>query len=84
MMFLKGHDGWVSCAAFSPDGKTLASASYDKTIKLWEVSSGKELHSIEAHSDAVTTIAFSPSGKLLASASYDETIKIWRVPDWRE
>ena len=64
---------------FSPDGKTLASASSDKTIKLWNVGTGKQITSLTGHQGWVISAAFSPDGKTLASASSDSTIKLWNV-----
>jgi len=74
-----GHSDVVGGVAFSPDGKLLASASRDHTIKLWEVVSGIELRTLRGHSSGVNSVAFSGDGKLLASGSDDKTIKLWDV-----
>src|SRR3954452_12808884 len=67
----KGHTAAVTCVAVSPDGKTLASASSDKTIKLWDVATGKQRATLKGHTDGVSSVAFSPNGKTLASGSLD-------------
>jgi len=74
---LKGHLTWVRAVAFSSDGKTLASASDDGTVKLWNAGSGAVLQTLKGHSSSVQAVAFSPDGKMLASASYDNTVKLW-------
>ena len=74
---LNGHSDEVYSVSFSRDGKTLASASHDKTIKLWDVDTGKEKTTLMGHSDEVLSVAFSPDGKTLASASSDNTVLLW-------
>ncbi|MEN8715000.1 MAG: c-type cytochrome domain-containing protein, partial [Verrucomicrobiales bacterium] len=66
-------------AEFSPDGKQVATAGYDRIIRLWDTASGKYLREFPSHNGAVFDLAFSPDGTVLASASADSTCKIWHV-----
>ena len=73
----RGTTNQVWSVAFSPDGKTLASGSYDKTIKLWDVATSKERPPSRGMTDEVKSVAFSPDGKTLASESADKTTRLW-------
>ncbi|GHI06394.1 hypothetical protein Scel_47150 [Streptomyces cellostaticus] len=82
---LLGHTGAVYLTSFSPDGKTLATASYDRTVRLWNVADrshprplGKPL---TGHTSWVSSAVFSPDGHTLASAGDDGTIRLWDVTD---
>jgi WD40 repeat protein len=67
----------VRSVAFSSDGKRLASASMDGTVKLWDTATGHETRTLAGHTGGVFTVVFSADGKRLASASLDQTVKVW-------
>ena len=74
---LVGHTDVVSSVVYSPSGTTLASGSWDHTIRLWDVHTGRLLRTLEGHTGSVENIAFSPNGLTLASGSSDDTIRLW-------
>jgi WD40 repeat protein len=65
--------------AFSPDGKTIASSSDDQTVRLWELSTGTCLKTLDGHGSTVYSVAFSPEGNMVASGSHDGVIKLWNM-----
>ena len=80
---LSGHTEHVLAVAFSPDGKTLASASKDKTIRLWSIQTNKHLRTFKGHVKEGLSVAFSPDGKMLASSHQDGTILLWDISEKR-
>ena len=76
---LEGHTNWVLGLVFAPDGAQLASASWDQTVRIWDVESGRCLHTLEGHTDHVFTVAWSPDGRTVASGGFDDTIWLWDV-----
>jgi WD40 repeat protein len=76
---LTGHQGAVQSVAFSPDGQTIASSSFDGTLRLWDAVTGQEQRRITGHRDAVLSIAFHPDNALILSGSTDTTVRLWRI-----
>ena len=76
-----GHTRAVKSVSFHPNGQILASGSWDKTIKLWNIRTGQEIYTFTGHQLQVTSVAFSSQG-ILASASFDRTIRLWQSDTW--
>jgi WD40 repeat protein len=74
---ITAHSDWVRCLSFTPDSAKLASGSFDKTIKLWQIDTGKEIYTFADRLKGVFALAVSPDGKYLASGSWNETIELW-------
>ena len=77
--FSDGHTDSVFSLAITPNGEYIVSGGGDKTIKLWDLSSGKCLRTFEGHSGCVNSVVISTDGKYIISGSRDETVKMWDV-----
>jgi RNA polymerase sigma factor (sigma-70 family) len=77
------HGERVASVAFSPDGKRLASASWDNTLGLWDVATGRRLRTFRGHNDFVTCVLFTPEGRKLVSAGFDN-IRVWDAETGKE
>lgn len=80
---LKGHTAKVTCIAFSPDGKRALSGSYDKTVRIWDVQSGKELRRFE-EGGVIDACAFSADGRRVLSGGTDRLVRLWDVATGKE
>jgi len=77
LRILKGHIRAAKCVAFSPDGRFALSGSYGKTLRLWDIKTGKCLQTLEGHTSWVNSVAFSPDGRFALSVSHDKTLRMW-------
>jgi hypothetical protein len=76
---LRGHEGEVLSAAFSPDGAHIVTASWDRTVRIWDATTGAELSALRGHEEQVQSAAFSPDGDRIVTASRDLTARIWNA-----
>jgi WD40 repeat protein len=79
-----GHRKEVASVSLSHDGRRALSGSFDKTVRLWDVETGKELRSFEGHEDIVRAVALSPDGKQALSGGQDRTVRLWEVEMGKE
>jgi WD40 repeat protein len=82
----QGHSEMVMAVAFSPDGQRFASASCDRTAKVWDTTSGKPVLALTlmGHTASVESVVFSPDGRRLASSGQDQTVKVWDAATGQE
>jgi WD40 repeat protein len=81
---LEGHEDAVLCVAFSPDNKRAVSGSADKTVRVWDVKTGKELACYKGHTGEVLHVAFTPDGNRVLSAGADKTLRLWVEDEKKE
>ncbi len=84
LVLQNGHSLRSDGLAFSPDGRYLASASADSTVRIWDAATGNELRTLSGHVNGVRTVAFSPDGRLLGSGGVDGKVKLWDAASGRE
>jgi WD40 repeat protein/tRNA A-37 threonylcarbamoyl transferase component Bud32 len=84
LLALKGHTREVTCVAYSRDGQHLASASYDCSVRIWELASGKETFALKGHFGAIYSVAYSPDGLHLASGAFDQTVRVGELASGKE
>lgn len=82
-LVMRGHTGQINSISVSRDGLRLLSGSSDRTCRVWDLESGKELLTLKRHTRPITSIAMSPDGKTLISSSLDGTAVVWPARDWK-
>ena len=82
-MTLRGHTQSVWGVAITPESKTAVSASYDETLKVWNLTTGKCIKTLKGHTQGVYKASISPDGKTVISTSDDKTLKVWDLESGR-
>ena len=77
------HEGPIERVVFSPDGRSILTASYDHTARLWDSSDGRLITTLPGHSDKVEHAVFSPDGRYIVTSSWDQTARVWNSADGR-
>jgi WD40 repeat protein len=77
---VRGNAGQIAAVAFSPDGKTLVTASHDGSARFWDPGSGKQLGPTLRHTDAVLCVAFHPDGRRVVTGTKGGMVQVWQVP----
>ena len=74
---MQGHSNYVFCCNFNPQSNLVVSGSFDESVRIWDVRTGKCLKTLPAHSDPVSAVHFNRDGSLIVSSSYDGLCRIW-------